>query len=104
MEAAIYICGAFFAEKVLWYCHRLVVSGVISVGHVLSLGIIVVRVYLIVCDAMPGLCVDSAIHHVRINPLGVMRIVFDKAIRDLLLVRSFFDGSIGTVLSSEGYR
>lgn len=86
MEAAIDVCGAFSAEKVLWYCYRLVFFGVISVGHVQSLGIIVVRAYLIVCDTISGLCVDGAIGHVGIDLLGVLRIIFVKAIGDLLLV------------------
>ena len=39
-----------------------------------------------ICDAIPGLCVDHAIRQVRIDLLSVIRIVFIKAIRDLLLV------------------
>ena len=89
METAIDICGAFSAEKVLWYCYRLVFSGVISVGHAQSLRIIFVRACLFVCGTVPGLCVDNAIRQVRIDLLGVFRIVFIKAIRDLLLVWSF---------------
>ena len=86
MEAAIDICGAFPAKEVSWYRYRLVISGVINVGHGHSLGIFVVRVYLIVGDAIPGLGVDSAIRQVRINLLVVTTIVFVKAIRDLLFV------------------
>lgn len=89
MEAAIDICGAFSAEKGLWYFYRLVFSGVISVGHSQSLRIIVVRACLIVRDAIPGLCVDGTVRQVRIDLLGVIRVVFIKAIRDLLLIRSF---------------
>ena len=89
METAIDICGAFFAEKGLWYFYRLVFSGVISVGHAQSLGIIFVRACLIVCDAIPGLCVDNAVRQVRIDLLGISRIVFVKAKRDLLLVWNF---------------
>ena len=89
MEAAIDICGAFSTEKVFWYLYRLIFSGVISVGHGQSLGIFVVRACLIVCDAILGLCVDSAVRQVRIDLLGVIRIVFIEAIRNLLLVWSF---------------
>ena len=85
MEAAVDVCSAFPAEKVLWYRYRLVISGAIGIGHVQSLGIIAVRAGLVVCDAVPGLCIDSAIRHVRVDLLGVIRIVFVEAIRELRL-------------------
>ena len=86
MEATIDVCSAFSTEKVLWYCYRLVFFGVISVGHVQSLGIVVIVACLIACDTISGLCVDGAIRHMGIDLLGVLRIVFVKTIGDLLLV------------------
>ena len=88
MEAAVDVCGAFPAKKVLWYCYRLVISGAIGIGHIQSLGIIAVRAGLVVCDAVPGLCIDGAIRHVRLDLLGVINIVFIEAIRELRLVWS----------------
>ena len=87
MEAAIDVRGAFSAEIILWYYYCCIFSGVISVGQ--SLGIIVVRAYVIVRDAVLGLCVDGAVRQVRVDLLGIIEIVFIKAIRDLLLIWRF---------------
>ena len=87
MEATVDVRSALPPEVVLWYCYRSIFSGVISISQ--SLGIIIVRAHLTVCDAVLGLCVDSAVSQVRVDLLGVIRIVFIEAIRDLLLIRSF---------------
>ena len=84
MEAAIDVRGAFFAEKILWYCYCCIFSGVIRVDQ--SLGIVAVRAYNLVRDAILGLCVDGAVRQVRVDLLSIIEIVFLKTIRDLLLI------------------